>query len=248
MANISAVIITYNVASHIGRCIQSLQGVADEILVADSYSTDATADIARSLGAKVISLDWEGFSKTKNKAQQLAAHDYILSMDADEELSEALKASIVKEKANLKGAYRFNRLNNYYGSWLRYGGAYPDRKIRLFPRQHARWEGEVHEKLVLKPNETVIALKGDLLHYTSQSREEHLARIEKYAYLAAQQAYAQGKRYRAINMWLAPVVRFVKIYVVKGGFLDGKAGWHYARLSAYSLYLRQVKLKQLQAV
>lgn len=228
---ISAVIITLNEARNIARCLTSLQGLADEILVLDSGSEDNTVAVAKQLGATVIDTPWKGYAATKNKGHQLAQHSYILSLDADEALSAALKSSIIANKDRLVGAYSFNRLNNYCGSWIKHGGFYPDKKIRLFPKDQASWVGDyVHEQLLLDKGTTITHLSGDLLHYSYYTHQEHEERLEKYAQLAAEKLH--GKSGLAAKQYLSPTWRFVQAYFLKGGFMDGKAGYHLARLTA----------------
>lgn len=234
---ISAVIITLNEARNIARCITSLQGIADEILVLDSGSKDGTVALAQQLGATVIDTPWEGYAATKNKGHQLAQHAYILSLDADEALSDALQAAILTAKDQLQGAYSFNRLNNYCGTWIKHGGFYPDKKVRLFPKEQASWVGDyVHEQLLLEKGTTVTHLSGDLLHYSYYTRQEHEERLEKYAQLAADKL--RGRPGLTAKQYLSPTWRFVQAFLLKGGFIDGKAGYHLARLTA-----REVKRK-----
>lgn len=234
---ISAVIITLNEADNIERCIRSLTGVADEIVVADSGSEDGTIEIAGKLGARVLQVEWEGFATTKNKANQAAQFDYILSLDADEELSEQLREAILSAKSKLSGAYSMNRLNNYCGKWIKHGGFYPDRKARLFHRDQAQWTGgPVHETLVVNVGVKVTHLTGDLLHYSYSDLQKHEQRLERYAKLGAEKVkHQKGLRWKAL---FNPAWRFVRNYVLLGGFLDGKAGYHLSRLTA-----KEVRLK-----
>lgn len=243
---ISAVIITLNEAANIEGCIQSLEGVADEILIADSGSTDGTVQLAEKLGARVIQLEWEGFATTKNKANEQAQFEYILSLDADEALSDKLNESILSVKKNLAGAYSMNRLNNYCGMWIKHGGFYPDKKIRLFHRDQARWSGgPVHETLEISAGIPVTHLQGDLLHYSYTSIAEHEERLERYAKLGAEKVKDQS------GLWwkerLNPAWRFVKNYVLLGGFLDGKAGYHLSRLTAKEVRLKYKYAKRFRA-
>lgn len=234
---ISAVIITLNEAANIERCIRSLISLADEILVADSGSDDGTVDIARKLGARVIQIEWEGFAPSKNKANQQAQFDYILSLDADEELSQELRESIFAVKSNLSGAYSMNRLNHYCGTWIKHGGFYPDKKVRLFHREEAQWAGgPVHETLVTDVGVRKTHLAGDLLHYSYTSLEEHQERLERYAKLGAEKVKHHKGLWR--KSMVNPAWRFLRNYLFKGGFLDGAAGYHLCRLTA-----KEVRLK-----
>jgi glycosyltransferase involved in cell wall biosynthesis len=248
MNGISAVIIAYNEEQHIDRCLASLKGVVDEVVVYDSGSRDATQYICRDFGARLVIGPWEGYSNTKNNANLLATHEYILSLDADEALSDELRESILKVKPNMNGAYEFNRLNNYYGSWIRYGGFYPDKKIRLFPRREGRWEGQyVHEEMILTPGTTIHHLEGDLLHYTCKDITEHVERINKYSELAAREMMDGHRVPRLWKILFSPPARFIKGFFLKKGFLDGMPGFIVNILSAYSVALRYVKLWLLKS-
>ena len=196
---ISAVIITKNEARNIERCLLSLRDIADEVIVVDSSSTDGTQDIARNLGARVVEMEWQGYAATKNAANDLATQDYILSLDADEALSDTLRSSLRKlsqarHTNQLQGTYSFNRLAYYCGQPIRHAGWYPDRKMRLFPKGKARWEGAfVHEELVADSDLSNTHLEGDLLHYTYYTIAEHVARANKNSDLAAEQIAASSK-------------------------------------------------------
>jgi len=225
---ISAVIITYNEAEHIGRCLFSLQGVADDIVVVDSHSTDGTVAICEQYGATVVSTDWKGYAKTKNAGHTKAKHNFILSIDADEELSEELKVSISQQKERgfePNEVYKFHRLNNYCGQWIRYAGWYPDTKVRIFEKHNTQWEGEVHEQLVYAKPVSEVLLQGDLLHYSIKDKEDHIARIHKYNLLAR-------KYPNRLVAYLSALITFVKLYIIKLGFLDGKLGYQLCLISA----------------
>lgn len=236
---ITAVIITKNEERNIGRCLASLQGVADEIIVLDSHSTDQTESICNQHAVRFIRQDWLGYSATKNLGNSLASHPYILSLDADEALSEDLTASILVLKPNLDGAYSFNRLAFYCGRPIRHGGWYPDEKIRLFPKGGAEWKGDfVHEELVPANGLTLGKLNGDLLHFTYYSTEEHIHRAKKYASLAADAMRTKGKGRLglALKAVFSPGWRFFSMYLLKLGFLDGKSGWDIARITAKEVW------------
>ena len=246
MPAISAVIITFNEEQHIERCILSLQDIADEVLVMDSLSTDKTCEIAKRLGARVVAEPWLGYGAMKNKANSLAANDLILSIDADEALSKELASSVLSIKNNPQGAYSFNRLNNYYGKWMRHGGVYPDRKTRLFDRRKARWTGaHVHEVLELDKEVKINFLPGDLLHYTCDSVEAHVAQISRFTKLAAEGMKAKGRKPSFLRMYFGAWFRFTQMFLLKAGFLDGKAGFIMALNSAYAIILREEILWQL---
>jgi (heptosyl)LPS beta-1,4-glucosyltransferase len=245
---ISAVIITRNEERNIDRCLRSLHGIADEVIVVDAESTDATREIAGSHGARVHVRPWTGYSDQKNFANGLAQHDHILSLDADEALSEALREDLLRRKREgLSGAFRVKRLTNYCGHWVRHGGWYPDAKVRLFPKEGTVWQGDhVHEELVLPLGCTVTELHGDLLHYSYHSVQDHLERIERYSTLHARALHARGKHAPLWRLWLAPAFKFVQGYLLLLGFVDGWAGWRIAWLSARAVRLKYSKLRQLQ--
>ncbi len=247
MSGISLVVITLNEAANIGRCLESVKGVVDEMLVLDSGSTDGTIEICEKLGARVVHTPWEGYAATKNKGYQQATHNYILWLDADEVLSTALQQSILKVKGQLAGAYSCNRLNFYYGYPMRHGGLYPDAKPRLFHREQATWTGDfVHETLQLQPGTALAHLQGDLLHYTTHNIADHVARINKYSSLAAEGMLQRGKRFSVLKLMFSPIWRFKKMYLLKGGFMDGIPGLVVALLSGYAVALRYAKLWALQ--
>ena len=243
---IAAVIITLNEEANLNRCLESVEGLVDEIIVLDSGSKDATVKIAQSWGAQVWEVAWQGYATTKNQGHRRASYSYILSLDADEALSPALRKAIYAAKEEgLTGAYRINRLNHYCGRWIRYGGFYPDTKIRLFPKDEVYWqEKAVHEILYCPSSLRIQELNGDLLHYSYYSRREHQERLRRYAWLAAQQY--QSRKGLFWKMWLSPAWRFLQIYILRGGFLDGKAGWHLCRGTALEVHLKYRWAYELQ--
>ena len=246
MAKISAVVITRNEAQYIEKCILALQQVAEEVIVVDSGSEDETVAIAKRLGAKVIIMDWEGYSKNKNTGNAAAANDWILSIDADEMLSEELIASIQNCPLEENTVYLLDRINNYCGQWIKHSGWYPDWKVRLFNRQHVQWKGDfVHETLVIPSTFRQQKLVGKLHHYSYETSEDHLQRIHRYATLAAQEMQVKGKQTNWIKMWLSPLARFLKTLIVQRAFLDGKNGWIISKRNALLVYLKYQKLQTL---
>lgn len=235
---ITAVIIAKDEERNIGRCLESLQGVADEVIVLDGHSRDRTATIARSYGARVVAQDWMGYAATKNLGNGMASHPYILSLDADEALSPELWQAIVEEKPHLGGAaYAFNRLAFYCGEPIRHCGWYPDTKLRLFPKGGAKWEGAfVHEELVASPGVAVHQLAGDLLHYTYYTVEEHRARARHYARLAAERLRSRGRVGLVGKSLVSPPWRFFQMYVLRRGFLDGWRGWRVCTITAMEVW------------
>ena len=245
---ISATIITLDEEANLGRCLESLRGVADEVVVLDSGSKDRTEQIARQGGARFVPQPWLGYGPQKNAATDRASNDWILSLDADEALSDELRASILALKARgpSADAYEMNRLNWYCGTFLRHSGWYPDRKVRLWKRGSARWaDASIHELVELTPGARVERLAGDLLHYTIRDRAQHLRTIEKFTTLSAEALLRDGQAGHAWRRFVSPGVTFLRGYILKAGFLDGAAGWHVARLSAYATWLKYEKLRRL---
>lgn len=247
MNSITAVIITHNEARNIERCLASLKTVADEIIVVDSFSTDDTVAICQREGAIVKQQAWLGFGPQKNTGIQLAQHDYILSLDADEALDSALKATILTAKMQgLQGVYDFTRLNYYYGKFLHHGHEYPDYKIRLFPKAIVRWNDElVHETLLVPPGLPKQRLKGHLLHYTYFTIEEHVAKANKYTDLGAKLNHQKGKKASWFKILFGPLATFIQAYIFKKGFLDGGHGFIVAVFHAYGTFMKYTKLWQL---
>ena len=245
MRKLTAVIITFNEARNIKRCIESLQPVADEIVVVDSFSTDATPSICKGLNVQFHQREWKGYSKQKNYGNGLSSNDWILSIDADEALSEELSKSILKAKAGNQENFSFNRLTNYCGKWIKHSGWYPDTKIRMFNRAKDDWQGEVHEVLTVKPV-SVKKLKGDLLHYSYNHISDHVKRTDVYSTLGAQELFSKGKKSSFLNLLFNPWLKFNRLYFVKLGFLDGMAGFTIALITSYGPFLKYIKLYYLE--
>jgi glycosyltransferase involved in cell wall biosynthesis len=226
VAGLSACVITRNEAGRIAPCLASLS-FCDEILVVDSHSTDATREIAGGLGARVIERDWPGYRSQKQYATDAAAHDWVLSVDADERVTPALRAEIEALRAGgFAGArgWTIPRLTEYFGRYLHHGNAWPDRHVRLYDRRAARWAGyEVHEKVVVAG--TVGTLREPLEHHAYRSLDDHLMRLDRYATLMAQQMYAAGRRATLLQVLLNPAWRLLRGLVIKRGVLDGWRGW-----------------------
>jgi glycosyltransferase involved in cell wall biosynthesis len=244
MEKLSVVIITYNEEKNIGRCIDSIKTLADEILILDSNSDDETVSIAESRGAIVKQESFKGFIQMKNRAIQLAGNDYILSLDADEALDPVLAESIRKVKENFSsGAYRMNRCTNYCGQFIRHGTWYPDRKIRLFDRRIAQWGGiNPHDKIVLKENITAEQLRGDILHFSYYTIAEHVAQNNKFSTIAAESLFANGKRTSLFNIIINPLWAFIHSYFIKAGLLDGLYGFVISIQISHMTFLKHIKL------
>ncbi len=248
MTPVSAVIITYNEAKNIKRCLESLVEVVDEIIVVDSFSEDNTPEICAEFPVKFIQREWQGYAATKNWANEQATHPYLLSVDADEALDNPLKSALLTaRKQGLSGAYAINRKTNYCGHWVRFCGWYPDRKIRVFHRNEAVWEGDfVHETLSLKHHVKVKQLSGHLHHYSYHSLQDHRSRTEKYAKLHAKKMNVQGKQSSILKAYLSAAWKFFQVYFLKLGLFDGMAGMHIARYSARAVFLKYRYLTELQ--
>jgi glycosyltransferase involved in cell wall biosynthesis len=247
MIDLSVVIITLNEERNIERCLHSVKGLADEVVVVDSFSKDRTADLCRTLGAKVVEHPFEGHIEQKNYALTQARSPYILSLDADEELSKELHESILSVKNNwTHDAYAMNRMTNYCGSWIRHGGWYPDRKVRLFDKRKAAWGGaNPHDKIVLNEGATEMSLEGDILHYSYYDKSDHLRQIDYFTGISAQNLFKQRRRPSLVRMLFGPIVKFTRDYILRGGFLDGSAGLTISILSAKAVFIKYAKLRQL---
>lgn len=246
MAGLSIVIITFNEEKNLERCLKSVQGIADEIVVVDSHSTDKTPEIARSYNAKLISRDFPGYAAQKNFATGQAANDWILSLDADEELTGKLKESI-KTVMTSPGydVYEMPRVTNYCGKWIRHCGWYPDRQTRLYNRTKGSWEEKkVHEFWRHNSGSAHKGLlTGDLLHYSFTSVSQHIKKIEKYTELAANDAVEKGKDASLLKIVFSPKWHFFTEYILKLGFLDGFYGFTICRLSAYTAFIKYSKIR-----
>jgi glycosyltransferase involved in cell wall biosynthesis len=240
---ISATIITLDEEANIARAIESLR-CCDEIIVVDSGSTDRTMEIAAKLGARVVEMHWRGYAGQKNHASDQASNDWILSIDADESLSEALEAEIwqIKKSGPKHDAYTMPRLAQYLGRWIYHGGWYPDRKIRLFDRRKAKWTGEfVHESVTVEGN--VGNLESNLLHFTCESLSGHLRTLDRYTTLAAEQLVARKVPIGFMNLVIDPAWTFFNTYFIKLGFLDGMEGLCIAHMAATYNFLKFAKAK-----
>ncbi len=246
MIKISSVIITYNEEHNIARCIESVKDVADEIILVDSYSDDKTVAIAESYGAKVYYRHFKDFGDQKAFAIAQASNDYVLSIDADEVLSDELRESIRKEKLQPRfEAYNVNILANYCGQWIRHCGWYPQPKLRLFNKRICGINAnKVHESIVVKEvNIKVGFLDGNILHYSYKTISDHTKKIELYSELAARNAIEQGERIWLIKILLGPTWKFIYNFFLRGGFLDGYLGYVICKNIAYAGFIKYVKIK-----
>jgi glycosyltransferase involved in cell wall biosynthesis len=246
MKQLSVVIITKNEERNIKRCLESVLSIADEIVIVDSFSTDGTLEIANQFNAKVIQQEFLGYIQQKNFAIQQATHDFILSLDADEALSTELQQSIAKAKSETNGdAYTMSRLTSYCGQWIKHGGWYPDRKIRLFNRKVARWGGvNPHDKIEAESTVEIKLIGGDILHYTYYNLSEHIQQADRFTKIMAKDLFDKGKRTNIFQILIKPKVRFIRDYIFKHGFLDGYNGLLIAIISSYAVFLREIRLKE----
>lgn len=248
---LSVVIITFNEEKNIGRCLQSVKNIADEIIVVDSLSTDETVQICRSHGAAVHLQSFLGYVEQKNYALNLAANEYVLSLDADEALDKNLEASILAAKQQFRfDGYFMNRCTNYCGKFIRHGAWYPDKKLRLVRKAVASWGGDnPHDKLVMQDGSKITHLNGDILHYSYNSIEEHVLQNNKFSTISAETLFRRGKRTNIANMIINPFWAFFLGYFLRGGFLDGFYGFVIAVHVAHLSFLKHVKLflKQIKS-
>ena len=242
---ITATIITLNEERNIARAVESLR-CCDEILILDSGSVDRTVELAEKLGTRVIEAGWRGFAGQKNWAAEQAAHDWILSLDADEAVSEALEAEIwnLKKNGPQQDAYTMPRLARYLGRWILHCGWYPDRKIRLYDRRKAKWMGDfVHESVHV--NGRVGHLDGNILHFTCDSLSEHMKTLERYTTLAAQELAAGKQPIGWGRLILDPPWTFLRTYFLQLGFMDGTEGLIIAYMAAFYTFLKYAKARNM---
>jgi glycosyltransferase involved in cell wall biosynthesis len=245
MAKISAVIITFNEEKYIGRCIDSLEGIADEIIVVDSYSTDNTREVCVSRGVKFCSHVFEGYVEQKNYAVTLATFQWVLSLDADEALSGELRNSILRIRENPEyDGYIFNRMNRYCGRWIKHSRWYPDRHLRLFDSTKGKWTGpNPHDRFSLNPGCRTRRLKGDILHIFYDSLEEHIEKVNRFSSISASEYFKAGRKAGPFTAHLHMVWSFVRSYILNAGFLDGYYGYAGCMITAVGSFLKYSKLR-----
>jgi glycosyltransferase involved in cell wall biosynthesis len=248
VTKLTVTVITHNEGPHIVEALQSVAW-ADEIVVVDSRSSDDTVERARPYATRVDVHDWTGYGTQKNHAAALASHDWILSIDADERVTPALAEEI---RSLLQGGpaatgYKISRVSNYLGQWIRSTDWYPDYHVRLYDRRAARWsEHTVHESIDCPGR--VERLRGELLHYPYRNVSEHLAKIDRYTTLVAEQWSAEGRRSSAWQAVVYPRLAFLRNYLLRGGFRDGQTGLLVSQLNSYYVFLKYVKLFEMQRV
>jgi glycosyltransferase involved in cell wall biosynthesis len=248
MIRLSVVIITFNEEHNIGRCLDSIKEVADDIVVVDSFSKDRTNEICLQRGARFVEHAFEGHIQQKNWAITQAKYPHVLSLDADEALDEELKHSILQAKKDWrKDGYYMNRLTSYCGHWVKHCGWYPDRKLRLWDSRKGEWRGiNPHDKYELFESDKAAGyLRGNILHYSFYSEADHIRQIEYFTDISAKALFQKNKRPTFIKLYLSPAAKFVESYFLKLGFLDGKYGYMICKNSAWATKLKYRKLKRL---
>jgi len=245
---LSVVIISFNEERDIERCLRSVEAVADEMIVVDSFSTDRTAEICKKFPVTFIQHPFEGHIEQKNWAISQASYPHVLSLDSDEALDETLRRSILNVKENWQeDGYTMNRLTNYCGTWIRHCGWYPDEKLRLWDSRKGKWTGfNPHDRYELQPGSTTRHLAGDILHYSYYSISEHIRQTNYFTDLSARAYLEKGKKGYLVRILFNPVVSFLKSYILKMGLLDGYYGFVISLLAAQSTFLKYAKLRQLQ--
>ncbi len=242
---LSAVIITFNEEKNIARCIESLENIADEIVVVDSFSTDNTKDICLQHKVRFVEHSFEGHIQQKNWAITQAKFKHVLSLDADEAISPELESSILKIKNNWKEeGYSFNRKTNYCGKWINHGHWYPDTKLRLWDSTKGKWGGNnPHDTFLLHSGKKGTHISGDLLHYSYYSVNEHWQQAEKFSKIAAKAYHESGKKSSRFKIIFSPISRFLSSYFLHRGFLDGKYGWTIAKITFWETKQKYKLLK-----
>lgn len=243
---LSVIIIAYNEEKNIERCIVSAQYISDDIIVVDSYSTDKTAEIANVLGAKVVQQNFLGYAEQKNFAANNAKYNFVLSLDADEELSEELIRSISNLTFENNTVYSFNRLTYYCGRWIKHCGWYPDVKQRIYNRTIVKWGGEsIHEILLTDPQSKSQHIIGDLKHYSYYTFNDHLKQLDKFTTLQANELYKKNVNPNAYHFIVKPFAKFIRDYFIKLGVLDSWQGLSISIISALGVYLKYQKLRTI---
>jgi len=250
---VSAAIITFNEAHRLARGLESLIGVVDEVIVVDSHSTDGTQELAKTYAEKLnlnlIERPFEGHIEQKNFAISQCAHDYILSIDGDEALNKEMREEILKFKqsSSRPDGVMFRRLTNYNGFWVRHCGWYPDWKLRLFHKDKAKWTGKnPHDIISMEQASNIQRYNGEILHYSYTSVSDHIRQTNKFTTIAAKAAFDSGKRSGPIAPFFRGVLKFVRDYFIKRGFLDGRYGLIICVINSLYVFLKYTKIHELQ--
>ena len=246
MIKISCVIITYNEEKNIVACLESIKGVADEIILVDSYSTDNTVSIAQGMGAKIFYKKFMGFGDQKAFAVEQACHNWILSIDADEILSSELTQSILAVKNNpLQDGYYINILTNYCGKWIKHCGWYPKHKLRLLNKHEGHINrNKVHEGFEMNNTKSSLGhLQGDLLHHSYNTISEHSRKIQLYTELAAKHSAEKGMSTSLLKIIFGPRWTFFYHYIIRKGFMDGYWGYVLCKNISYESFIKYTKIR-----
>jgi glycosyltransferase involved in cell wall biosynthesis len=246
MSKLSVIIITYNEQENIRGCLESVKW-SDEIVIVDSFSSDKTVEIVREFTPKVFQNKWTNFSEQKNLALEKASNEWVLWVDADERATPKLKEeilTILNSEFSSFNSYYIPRRNHYFGRWIRHCGWYPDYKLRLLRRGKGRFnERTVHESVIVEGKKGY--LKSNLDHHSYKNLSDHLDRIDKYASLAAQQMFRKGRRTRVFDLLFRPLARFIRMYLIKKGFLDGIYGLIVSVMGSFYVFMKYLKLWEL---
>jgi glycosyltransferase involved in cell wall biosynthesis len=244
-SQLSVIVVAHDAAAQLPACLASA-AFADEVVVVDSGSSDDTQRIALQLGARLVIKEWLGYGRQKQFAVEQAANDWVLCLDADERVSAELAASIVRAlQAPESPVYRMARCNRFLGRWLRHGEGYPDWSPRLFDRKSARWSDDsVHEKVLYAV--TPGTLEGDLLHDSAEDLGRYLEKQNRYTTLAAKDLFERGKHAGLAELAFSPLIRFLKFYVLRLGFLDGLPGLVHISIGCMNSFVKYAKLIELR--
>lgn len=242
---LSLVVITKNEESNIRRCLESVP-FAGEILVMDSFSTDKTCEVAQSMGAKVLQEAWKGYGPQKKRATELAKYDWILSLDADEALSPDLRSEILQKFSQLdpQVGYECPRLSYHLGRWIRYGGWHPDLQLRLFNRLHSQWpQSQLHERVQALRTQR---MSHNILHWVFDNFSDQVNTNDRYSTLQAEEMFRKGQKFSIFSLIFKPHSKFIELYFLKRGILDGLPGFLIAVSAAYSAFSKWAKLWELE--
>lgn len=245
---LSAFVITFNEEDNLADCLESLK-FCDEVIVVDSFSTDKTVEIAKNFGAKVIQREWPGYRAQKEFGLSQTSHEWVLNLDADERVSDELRAEVERvlstDNNSLYDGYEVNRVVYYLQRWWRHGGWYPEFRLRLLRKSKTKWGGiDPHEKPIVQGKTE--RLKGELLHYTYTDLDDQLSRLHKFSSIAAMEDYKRGKRSSLMSILISPIFRFVKFYFLKQGFREGVAGFVVGMNELFYTFMKYAKLWEIE--
>jgi glycosyltransferase involved in cell wall biosynthesis len=245
MSTISVIVITYNEAKNIARLLRSVDGIADEIIIIDSFSTDETEQYCQQFNAQFIKRSFTDFADQRNASMEFASMDYLMFLDADEEVGEELSRQLLfmKQQGMDKDAYYFNRFNNFCGKWIRHGMWYPEKILRIIKKGKGKWQGKIHETLQPAEGATVQKIKGDLLHYSYTNLESLVSKLNKYTSLQVLEMAEKKKPAPLFKLIINPFWAFINGYFLRLGFLDGWEGFVIHQSIAYQTMIKYAKLR-----